>query len=97
MKHTISNDNIGSFDEISQEASHWQVTLDSVSYTVTVLRYFRKDGEIVYGGGFKCDSQPELGGDACSDFFPDESQALNDLLRIVMSFGSIRGDRSSPD
>ncbi len=90
MKHTISNENIESLDEVSQEASHWRVSHDSVSYAVTVVRYFRTDGETVYGGFFKCTSNPGYGGDACGDFYSDESEALNDLLRRVASYSPRR-------
>ena len=88
MKHIISNDNIEGLDEVSQEVSHWSVSHDSVSYTVTVVRYFRIDGDTVYGGFFKCVNYP--GGDACGDFYPDESEALNDLLRRVASYSPNR-------
>lgn len=90
MKHVISNENIERLDEVSQEASQWRVSHDSVSYAVTVVRYFRTGGETVFGGYFKCISFPESGGDACGDFYPDESEALNDLLRRVAAYSPRR-------
>lgn len=86
MNQLISNDNIQRLDEITQEAGRWEVSNQSRSFTVTLLRYFREDGKVEYGGYFKCTSLKAPESDACGDFYPNESDALNDLLCRVAEF-----------
>jgi len=86
--HNISNENINRVDEISQEVDSWKIINNGLSYLVIVLRYFRQDGSVEYGGYYKPTSSDECG-NATGDFYTTPDEALNDLIFRIASHVSI--------